>query len=113
MASALCGARALGDGRHFVLIALILPTTAASFGHGTKMLMVPCSVVSGTRTRRLSAIALQPILAQVMTPTQTRSRDGSCMIGLVNSSLSLTTRQLWHKLANFLQLIEVHEDKVF
>ena len=38
------------------LIALILPMFAASFVHCTKMLMVPCSVLCGTKTRRLSAI---------------------------------------------------------
>ena len=38
-------------------IAPILPTFAASFGRGTSMLTVSCSVLYGTRTRRLSAIA--------------------------------------------------------
>ena len=35
----------------------ILPTFVASFGRCIKMLMVPCSVLCGTRTRKLSAIA--------------------------------------------------------
>ena len=39
------------------LTAPILPTFVASFGRCIKMLMVPCSVLCGTRTRKLSAIA--------------------------------------------------------
>ena len=42
---------------HLYLTAPILPTFVASFGHCIKMLMVPCSVLCGTRTRKLSAIA--------------------------------------------------------
>ena len=38
------------------LTAPILPTFVASFGRCIKMLMVPCSVLCGTRTRKLSAI---------------------------------------------------------
>ena len=41
----------------FFSTALILPMFAASFVHCTKMLMVPCSVLCGTKTRRLSATA--------------------------------------------------------
>ena len=33
------------------------PELVASFGRCIKMLMVPCSVLCGTRTRKLSAIA--------------------------------------------------------
>ena len=39
------------------LTALILPTFAADFVHCIGMLMVPCSVLCGTRTGRLSATA--------------------------------------------------------
>ena len=39
------------------LTALILPMFAASFVHCIKMLMVPCNVLCGTKTRRLSATA--------------------------------------------------------
>ena len=38
----------------------------------TKMLTVPCSVLCGIRTRRLSAIAQQPFSTWLMTPTKTR-----------------------------------------
>ena len=39
------------------LTALILPTFVASFVRCIKMLMVPCSVLCGSRTRQLFAIA--------------------------------------------------------
>ena len=39
------------------LTAPILPTFVASFGRYIKMLMVPCGVLCGTRTRELFAIA--------------------------------------------------------
>ena len=53
----LCKTRALGDEMHFFWTALNLPTFAASFIRCIKMLMVPCSVLCGTRIRRLSATA--------------------------------------------------------
>ena len=46
----------------------ILPPFAASFVHCIKMLMVPCSVLCGTRTKGLSAIVLQPSSTWLMTP---------------------------------------------
>ena len=54
------------------LTALILPTFAASFVRCIKNLMVPCSVLCGTRTRRLFATAWQPFSTWLMTPTKTR-----------------------------------------
>ena len=54
-----------------MLTAPILPTFAASFGRCIKMLMVPCSVLCGTRTRKLSAIAYRPSSIWLMTPTKT------------------------------------------
>ena len=53
------------------LNALILPTFAATFVRCTKRLMVPCSVLYGTRTRRLFATAWQPFSTWLMTPTKT------------------------------------------
>ena len=53
----LCGTRAMGDERHFVFDCPILPTFVASFGRCIRMLMVPCSVLCGTRTRKRFAIA--------------------------------------------------------
>ena len=53
----LCGTRALGDDGILFLTAAILPTFVASFGRCIKMLMVPCSVLCGTRTKKLFAIA--------------------------------------------------------
>ena len=50
----------------------ILPTFVASFGRCIKMLMVPCSVLCGTRTRELFAIAWRPSSIWLMTPTKTR-----------------------------------------
>ena len=54
------------------LTAPILPTFAASFVHCIKMLLVPCSVLCGTRTKGLSAIALQLFSTWLMAPTNTR-----------------------------------------
>ena len=54
------------------LTAPILPTFVASFGRCIKMLMVPCSVLCGTRTRKLFAIAWRPSSIWLMTPTKTR-----------------------------------------
>ena len=56
----------------FFLTALVLPTFAASFHCCIKKLMVPCSVLCGTRTRRLFATAWQPFSTWLMTPTKTR-----------------------------------------
>ena len=56
-----CRTKAVGDERHFAFGCPHLPTFAAKFGrYHIKMLiimMVPCSVLCGTRTRRLLAIA--------------------------------------------------------
>ena len=54
------------------LTAPILPMFAASFLHCTKMLMAPCNVLCGTKTRRLSATVWQPFSTWLMTPTKTR-----------------------------------------
>ena len=57
-AAALCaGPGHWGMNGILFLTAPILPTFVASFGRCIKMLMVPCSVLCGTRTRKLSAIA--------------------------------------------------------
>ena len=57
-AAALCaGPGHWGMNGILFLTAPLLPTFVASFGHCIKMLMVPCSVLCGTRTRKLSAIA--------------------------------------------------------
>ena len=48
-----------GQGMNGILFltAPILPTFVASFGRCIKMLMVPCSVLCGTGTRKLFTIA--------------------------------------------------------
>ena len=57
-AAALCaGPGHWGMNGILFLTAPILPTFVASFGRCIKMLMVPCSVLCGTRTRKLFAIA--------------------------------------------------------
>ena len=69
----LCRTRALGDDWGILfLTAPILPTFVASFGRYIRMLMVPCSVLCGTRTRKLFAIAWRSCSNWLMTPTKTR-----------------------------------------
>ena len=63
----LCDAQALEDERHFVFDCLNLPTFASSLCHCTKMLTVPCMVLCGRSTRRLSDIAEQPFSTWLMT----------------------------------------------
>ena len=71
--SALCaGPGHWGMNGILFLTAPILPTFVASFGRCIEMLMVPCSVLCGTRTRKLSAIAQRPSSMWLMTPTKTR-----------------------------------------
>ena len=55
----LCGTRALGDERHFVFDCPHFAHIRRQFRSLVviKMLMVPCSVLCGTRTRKLFAIA--------------------------------------------------------
>ena len=55
----------------FFSTAPILPMFAASFVHCIRMVTVPWSVLCGTRTRRLSALAQQPFSAWLMTSTKT------------------------------------------
>ena len=72
-AAALCARPGRWGMRGFLfLTALVLPTFAASFVCCIKKLMVPCSVLYGTRTRRLFATAWQPFSNWLMTPTTTR-----------------------------------------
>ena len=74
------------------LTAPILPTFVASFGRCIKMLMVPCSVLCGTRTRKLSAIAKRPSSMWLMTSTKTRPHKpmlGEWTSEILSLSLSL------------------------
>ena len=70
----LCDAQASGDERHFMFGWPKFPRLAARFGHSTKLLKVPCSILGGTRIRRLSAIAWQPFSTWFIPvgPTKTR-----------------------------------------
>ena len=71
----LCQTRTLGDERHTMFDSKILPTFAARFGHVTRMPTVPCSILCGTRTRRLSAIAQQPLSTWLMTQIRARPHE--------------------------------------
>ena len=65
----LCENPALGHDRHFVFGCQHL---AHSLRHCTKMLTVSCSILCGTRTRRVSAIAQQPFSTSLMTSIKSR-----------------------------------------
>ena len=58
-----------------ILTALVLPTFAARFIRCIEKLMVPCSGLCGTRTRRLFANAWQPFSTWLMIPTKTRRHE--------------------------------------
>ena len=63
------------------------------FGHCIKMLMVPCSVLCGTRTRKLFATAQRPFSIWLMTPTKMRPHKpmlAEWSSEMLSLSLSLT-----------------------
>ena len=91
-----------------LLTALILPTFAASFVRCIKKLMVPCSVLCGTRTRGLFATAYQPFSTWLMTRTKTRPHKPMLAEWTSKSlSLSLPLSNISHLLWNAVEAIEI------
>ena len=82
----LCRTRACGDERHFVFDCPHFAHIRRQFGRCIKMLMVPCSVLCGTRTRKLFAIALRPSSIWLTTPIKTRPQRERERISLVHSA---------------------------
>ena len=80
------------------LTALVLPTFAASFVRCIKKLMVPCSVLCGTRTRRLFATSWQPFSTWLMTPTKTRPHKPILMLAEWTSEIVSLSVALSHLL---------------